>query len=84
MLVVFSKANSKGILIINPGAVGVIKSGYSGIHSSRPMMGNIVPSELYRSMSVGYISKSGSMSNELNIISIVTNRRGLRGNRHRR
>jgi ATP citrate (pro-S)-lyase len=38
------------------------------------MMDNIIASKLYRSGSVGYVSKSGGMSNELNnILSIVTN-----------
>ena len=30
------------------------------------MMDNIISSKLYRSGSVGYVSKSGGMSNELN------------------
>jgi len=38
------------------------------------MMDNIIASKLYRPGSVGYVSKSGGMSNELNnILSIVTN-----------
>jgi len=38
------------------------------------MMDNIIASKLYRAGSVGYISKSGGMSNELNsILSFVTN-----------
>src|SRR5258707_4116200 len=38
------------------------------------MMDNIISSKLYRAGSVGYVSKSGGMSNELNnILSLVTN-----------
>jgi len=38
------------------------------------MMDNIIASKLYRPGSVGYVSKSGGMSNELNnILSLVTN-----------
>src|ERR1700753_152858 len=38
------------------------------------MMDNIISSKLYRSGSVGYVSKSGGMSNELNnILSFTTN-----------
>ena len=38
------------------------------------MMDNIIASKLYRAGSVGYVSKSGGMSNELNnILSLVTN-----------
>lgn len=38
------------------------------------MMDNILASKLYRAGSVGYVSKSGGMSNELNnILSLVTN-----------
>ena len=37
-------------------------------------MDNIIASKLYRPGSVGYVSKSGGMSNELNnILSLVTN-----------
>ncbi len=38
------------------------------------MMDNIISSKLYRPGSIGYVSKSGGMSNELNnILSLVTN-----------
>src|ERR1700744_6014672 len=38
------------------------------------MMDNIIASKLYRPGSVGYVSKSGGMSNELNnILSLITN-----------
>jgi ATP citrate (pro-S)-lyase len=38
------------------------------------MMDNIIASKLYRAGSVGYVSKSGGMSNELNnVLSLITN-----------
>ena len=45
-----------------------------GVLIQRSMMDNIIASKLYRPGSVGYVSKSGGMSNELNnILSLVTN-----------
>ncbi|EIM23517.1 ATP-citrate synthase [Wallemia mellicola CBS 633.66] len=67
------KAEKKGTLIIGPATVGGIKPGCFRIGNSGGMMDNILSSKLYRSGSVGYVSKSGGMSNELNnILSIVT------------
>ncbi|KAJ7910270.1 ATP citrate lyase isoform 2 [Mycena leptocephala] len=44
------------------------------IGNSGGMMDNIIASKLYRAGCVGYVSKSGGMSNELNnILSLVTN-----------
>jgi len=68
------KANEKGVLIIGPATVGGIKPGCFRIGNSGGMMDNIIASKLYRAGSVGYVSKSGGMSNELNnILSLVTN-----------
>jgi ATP citrate (pro-S)-lyase len=68
------KAKAKGVLIIGPATVGGIKPGCFRIGNSGGMMDNITASKLYRPGSVGYVSKSGGMSNELNnILSIVTN-----------
>ncbi|KAH0582128.1 hypothetical protein H2248_011781 [Termitomyces sp. 'cryptogamus'] len=68
------KAKEKGVLIIGPATVGGIKPGCFRIGNSGGMMDNIISSKLYRAGSVGYVSKSGGMSNELNnILSIVTN-----------
>ncbi|RXW15752.1 hypothetical protein EST38_g10102 [Candolleomyces aberdarensis] len=68
------KADAKGVLIIGPATVGGIKPGCFRIGNSGGMMDNIIASKLYRPGSVGYVSKSGGMSNELNnILSIVTN-----------
>ncbi|KZT10413.1 ATP-citrate synthase [Laetiporus sulphureus 93-53] len=67
-------AKKKGVLIIGPATVGGIKPGCFRIGNSGGMMDNIIASKLYRPGSVGYVSKSGGMSNELNnILSLVTN-----------
>ena len=61
-------AQQKGITIIGPATVGGIKPGAYKIGNTGGMMDNIVASKLYRNGSVGYVSKSGGMSNELNNI----------------
>ncbi|KAI0777489.1 ATP-citrate synthase [Trametes elegans] len=67
-------AKKKGVLIIGPATVGGIKPGCFRIGNSGGMMDNIIASKLYRPGSVGYVSKSGGMSNELNnILSFTTN-----------
>ena len=67
-------AKKKGITIIGPATVGGIKPGSYKIGNTGGMMDNIVASKLYRKGSVGYVSKSGGMSNELNnIICDTTN-----------
>src|SRR5436190_4223420 len=66
-------AKEKGITIIGPATVGGLKPGAFKIGNTGGMMDNIVASKLYRKGSVGYVSKSGGMSNELNnIISQTT------------
>ncbi|KAJ3877424.1 ATP-citrate synthase [Lentinula edodes] len=68
------EAQQKGVLIIGPATVGGIKPGCFRIGNSGGMMDNIIASKLYRAGSVGYVSKSGGMSNELNnILSFTTN-----------
>ncbi|CAD6926670.1 unnamed protein product [Tilletia controversa] len=68
------RASKAGVLIIGPATVGGIKPGCFRIGNSGGMMDNIIASKLYRAGSVGYVSKSGGMSNELNnILSITTN-----------
>ncbi|KAI9847105.1 MAG: citrate synthase [Sclerophora amabilis] len=64
-------AKKKGITIIGPATVGGIKPSGFKIGNTGGMMDNIVASKLYRKGSVGYVSKSGGMSNELN--NIVSN-----------
>ncbi|KAF8273728.1 citrate synthase-like protein [Lactarius quietus] len=67
-------AQSKSVLMIGPATVGGIKPGCFKIGNSGGMMDNIIASKLYRPGSVGYVSKSGGMSNELNnILSLYTN-----------
>ncbi|EMR08955.1 ATP-citrate synthase subunit 1 [Pneumocystis murina B123] len=67
------KARTLGVVIIGPATVGGIKAGCFKLGNTGGMMDNIVASKLYRPGSVGYVSKSGGMSNELNnIISQVT------------
>ena len=59
-------AKKRNVLIIGPATVGGIKPGCFKIGNTGGMMDNIVASKLYRAGSVGYVSKSGGMSNELN------------------
>jgi len=61
-------ARKKDVTIIGPATVGGIKPGAFKIGNTGGMMDNIVASKLYRKGSVGYVSKSGGMSNELNNI----------------
>ncbi|SHO77379.1 Similar to S.cerevisiae protein LSC1 (Alpha subunit of succinyl-CoA ligase) [Malassezia sympodialis ATCC 42132] len=68
------RAKNASVLVIGPATVGGIKPGCFRIGNSGGMMDNIVASKLYRAGSVGYVSKSGGMSNELNnILSFTTN-----------
>ncbi|KAI8365272.1 ATP citrate lyase isoform 2 [Radiomyces spectabilis] len=62
------EAEQRKVLVIGPATVGGIKPGCFKIGNTGGMMDNIVSSKLYRTGSVGYVSKSGGMSNELNNI----------------
>ncbi|KAG2213822.1 hypothetical protein INT47_001091 [Mucor saturninus] len=62
------EAEARHVLVIGPATVGGIKPGCFKIGNTGGMMDNIVSSKLYRAGSVGYVSKSGGMSNELNNI----------------
>jgi ATP citrate (pro-S)-lyase len=67
-------AVAKGVIIIGPATVGGIKPGCFRIGNTGGMMDNLISCKLYRAGSVGYVSKSGGMSNELNnILSYTTN-----------
>jgi ATP citrate (pro-S)-lyase len=67
-------AVEKGVIIIGPATVGGIKPGCFRIGNTGGMMDNLIACKLYRPGSVGYVSKSGGMSNELNnILSQTTN-----------
>jgi ATP citrate (pro-S)-lyase len=65
---ILHEADQRGVLIIGPATVGGIKPGCFKIGNTGGMMDNIISSKLYRAGSVGYVSKSGGMSNELNNI----------------
>ncbi|KAG1080886.1 hypothetical protein G6F42_023166 [Rhizopus arrhizus] len=62
------EAEARKVLVIGPATVGGIKPGCFKIGNTGGMMDNIVSSKLYRAGSIGYVSKSGGMSNELNNI----------------
>ena len=67
-------ALEKKVVIIGPATVGGIKPGCFRIGNTGGMMDNLIACKLYRPGSVGYVSKSGGMSNELNnILSYTTN-----------
>jgi ATP citrate (pro-S)-lyase len=67
-------AVSRNVIIIGPATVGGIKPGCFRIGNTGGMMDNLIACKLYRAGSVGYVSKSGGMSNELNnILSYTTN-----------
>ncbi|GFZ47735.1 ATP citrate synthase [Saitozyma sp. JCM 24511] len=67
-------AVKKDVIIIGPATVGGIKPGCFRIGNTGGMMDNLIACKLYRAGSVGYVSKSGGMSNELNnILSTTTN-----------
>lgn len=65
-------AQQKKVIIIGPATVGGIKPGCFRIGNTGGMIDNILSSKLYRAGSVGYVSKSGGMSNELNNILALT------------
>ena len=67
-------ATATNVIIIGPATVGGIKPGCFRIGNTGGMMDNLIACKLYRPGSVGYVSKSGGMSNELNnILSYTTN-----------
>lgn len=61
-------AERKGVILIGPATVGGIKPGCFRIGHTAGMIDNVVAAKLYRPGSVGYVSRSGGMSNELNNI----------------
>eukprot|EP00250_Pteridium_aquilinum_P019303 c24386_g1_i1 orf=307-2133(+) len=70
-LIAYAKANNK--VLIGPATVGGIQAGAFRIGDTAGTLENIVESKLYRPGSVGFVSKSGGMSNELyRIISRTT------------
>ncbi|WP_455139807.1 citrate/2-methylcitrate synthase [Candidatus Hodarchaeum mangrovi] len=61
-------AKERGKTIIGPATVGGMRSGAFKIGNTAGTIENIVLSKLYRPGSVGLVSKSGGMSNELNFM----------------
>ncbi|HTY74274.1 MAG TPA: citrate/2-methylcitrate synthase [Candidatus Nanoarchaeia archaeon] len=69
-----AKANAAGKIIIGPATVGGIKAGCFKIGNAGGTLENIIESKLHRPGSVGFVSKSGGLSNEAyNIIARNTN-----------
>lgn len=63
-------ANKNGKVIIGPATVGGIVAGAFKIGNTAGTIENIIMSKLHRPGSVGFVSKSGGMSNEMyNIVS---------------
>ena len=61
-------ANEKKKVIVGPATVGGIKAGAFKIGNSAGTIENIILSKLYRPGSVGFVSKSGGLSNEMNFM----------------
>ena len=59
-----SKAKSLGKMIIGPATVGGVKAGCFKIGNAGGTIENIIESKLHRPGSVGFVSKSGGLSNE--------------------
>jgi ATP citrate (pro-S)-lyase len=69
-----AKAKALGKVIIGPATVGGIKAGCFKIGNAGGTIENIIESKLHRLGSVGFVSKSGGLSNEAyNIIARNTN-----------
>ncbi|KAJ1692053.1 hypothetical protein LUZ63_008751 [Rhynchospora breviuscula] len=70
-LIAYARSNNK--VIIGPATVGGIQAGAFKIGDTAGTIDNIIASKLYRPGSVGFVSKSGGMSNEMyNTIARVT------------
>ena len=61
-------ASEKNKIIIGPATVGGIKAGAFKIANTAGTLENIILSKLYRPGSVGFVSKSGGLSNEMNFM----------------
>lgn len=72
MKMVTAKAKALGKIIIGPATVGGVKAGAFKIGNAGGTIENIVDSKLHRPGSVGFVSKSGGLSNEAyNIIAKI-------------
>ncbi|MFX1497858.1 MAG: citrate/2-methylcitrate synthase [Promethearchaeota archaeon] len=61
-------AKARNKVIIGPATVGGIKAGAFKIGNTAGTLENIILSKLYRPGSVGFVSKSGGLSNEMNFM----------------
>ncbi|NHJ21742.1 MAG: ATP citrate synthase [Candidatus Lokiarchaeota archaeon] len=61
-------AEERNKVIIGPATVGGIKAGAFKIANTAGTLENILLSKLYRPGSVGFVSKSGGLSNEMNFM----------------
>ena len=61
-------ADERSKVIIGPSTVGGIRAGAFKIGNTAGTIENIVLSKLYRPGSVGFVSKSGGLSNEMNFM----------------
>lgn len=64
MKMLTAKAKTTGKVIIGPATVGGIKAGCFKIGNAGGTIENIIESKLHRPGSVGFVSKSGGLSNE--------------------
>jgi ATP citrate (pro-S)-lyase len=70
-MIAFARANAK--VLIGPATVGGVQAGAFKIGDTAGTLDNIVASKLYRPGSVGFVSKSGGMSNEMyNVLARAT------------
>jgi ATP-citrate lyase alpha-subunit len=63
-IITYNKSHSK-IRIIGPATAGAIAAGSLRMGNSGGSLENIIESKLYRRWSVGFVSRSGGMSNEM-------------------
>ncbi|GLC34540.1 ATP-citrate synthase beta chain protein 1 [Pleodorina starrii] len=70
-LIAFARANNK--VIIGPATVGGVQAGAFKIGDTAGTLDNIIACKLHRPGSVGFVSKSGGMSNEMyNVLARAT------------
>ena len=62
-LIAFARANNK--ILIGPATVGGVQAGAFKIGDAAGTLENIKACKLYRPGSIGFVSKSGGMSNEM-------------------
>lgn len=62
--IIAATAKEKGKMIIGPATVGGIKAGCFKLGNTAGTIDNIIESKLHRPGSVGFVSKSGGLSNE--------------------